>query len=738
MAEEPRFLLGFGERLTETIEAQGGGADKPFPYTFDEAKARIGPMLDSTVEAMRALPGDACPDGRAVVAVTLHPQFIAKSYFPAGLLRAVGLDAIGSRPTRVTPAKWTRKSAPVETETTDLFLAGPRESFYNWAEVLAGWSPSVRGGEDLRKLERIRIPHRLDRVRNIQSDGEVAYLEAVLHVPADAGTDILLGFQEFLERRGAKADMERRLVAGGLCFIPVTAPLAATEGLAEFSFLRVVRSVPRLRAMVPSVRMAFPSLSFKVVLPEGTVDPDLRVAIFDGGLPEGHGMEEWVRHHEVDVGPPMPEGLSHGAQVTSSLLFGPLREGSPVDPPVCTVDHYRVLDHESANDPFELYDVLRRITKVLKSRRYDFVNLSIGPCVPIEDDEVHTWTSVLDNLLSDGDCLVLSAVGNDGEKDWESGNARVQVPADSVNGLAVGAADRTGDGWARAPYSSIGPGRSPGLVKPDLLAFGGSSTEPFWTIDPEQPPLAVATAGTSFATPAALRVALGVRAHLGPTVSPLVIRALMVHGSEPGAHRRECGWGRIPNDLEPLVVCPAGLVRVVYQGKLEPSEYMRAQIPVPHDALRGRVTITATIAYASQVDPQDPGNYTRSGLDVVFRPHAEKFDRGSVYPDTASFFQLQDYSDEQDLRRDAHKWETTLHRTRSKNASSLKDPVFDIHYNARLAGANSRVPGPIRYAMVISLHAPKSPDVYNLVLQRYRNLLVPLRPRIELPIRTRT
>lgn len=65
------------------------------------------------------------------------------------------------------------------------------------------------------------------------------------------------------------------------------------------------------------------------------------------------------------------------------------------------------------------------------------------------------------------------AVGHNGEPDRLSGNAQIQVPADCVNALAAGATNHVDEGWARASYSAMGPGRSPRVVKPDLMAFGG-------------------------------------------------------------------------------------------------------------------------------------------------------------------------------------------------------------------------------------------------------------------------
>jgi hypothetical protein len=96
------------------------------------------------------------------------------------------------------------------------------------------------------------------------------------------------------------------------------------------------------------------------------------------------------------------------------------------------------------------------------SRQYQFINLSLGPDLPIEDTEVHAWTSVIDDLLSDGETLMTVAVGNNGEMDRESGNARIQVPSDCVNALAVGACDTVNETeWIRPAsiFSGWNPAR---------------------------------------------------------------------------------------------------------------------------------------------------------------------------------------------------------------------------------------------------------------------------------------
>ncbi|MDR1423865.1 MAG: S8 family serine peptidase [Azoarcus sp.] len=111
-----------------------------------------------------------------------------------------------------------------------------------------------------------------------------------------------------------------------------------------------------------------------------------------------------------------------------------------------------------------------------------------------------------------------------------SGNARVQVPSDCVNALAVGATNDIGEGWARASYSAIGPGRSPGVVKPDLMAFGGDGDKYFHVLSPGKTPSLAPQRGTSFASPYLLRNAVGIRAILGAALSPLAIKALLDQG----------------------------------------------------------------------------------------------------------------------------------------------------------------------------------------------------------------
>lgn len=733
------FLLARGERLTHRVIVKSGPPDKEAPYTFSQARRRLTPMLADVVQKLDVLPAAACPGDLAVATMTLNPEYIAKSYHPKELLRATGLEAVGSRPKRITPEQRSKGRAPVETVSTELFLMGTRRAFRRWSNEISAWSADHDGASQLPTIERVAAPTPVEKLIHVEDAGKRAVFEVVLHADEDAGEDFVIPhFQEYLKSIGINAPLERRFYAGGLSFVELEAPRAKMESVAAFAFVRAVRPMPPLRMLRPTIRTAGIS-SERIALPkEGPLDGAIRSAIFDGGLPLKHPLTKWATPIDAPgVGPRHETLLKHGVGVTSAFLFGHLQPNRPAPRPYSGVHHYRVVDSEPGQDPYELYEVLGRIQGVLTSRSYDFINISLGPELPIDDNEVHAWTAVLDDYLSHGKCLASIAVGNGGERDVALSANRLQVPADCVNALAIGAADTPDAGWMRAAYSSVGPGRSPGLIKPDLVSFGGSTARPFLVLGHKDPLKLEPTGGTSFAAPSVLRQGTGIRAHLGPSLSPLAIRALLVHCAEPAdIPHTEIGWGRVAEQLADIVTCADDTVRVVFEGTITASRYIRAPIPVPDEALEGMVKIKATLLYATEVDPHHPGNYTRAGLDVIFRPNKGNVREKATHAASKSFFgKNRPTVTEDELRHDAWKWENCLHGENSYRGRTLEEPAFDIHYNARLEGQDNSKKQELKYALIISVKARRVADLYSRIVRRYRGTLEALLPVIEIPVR---
>jgi hypothetical protein len=731
-----RFIIGKGELLTYDIDPPPIRPTKAHPYTLEQAQQILIPQIAAAAADLSMLPREACPMDIAVAKMQLHPAYISKSYFPRAILREAGLVSLGSRTIRLKPRDDTRKTAPAESDTTEMFVAGTRNAFGRFAALARQLDPETAAGDQFRRIENFYSMVPADRVKLIELVvGNV--FEVGLHLVPDHSSEVVRAlFSAYAATHQFKVHPKYEFPVGGMLFLAMEGPVENLAALAQFTLLRVVRPMPKVRSARPIARSN--ALAVSCTLPAAApLSNEPRVAILDGGLPDQHVLQRYVRRYNLSSpeAADVPDYLEHGLAVTSAFLFGPIEPGGTARRPFSPVDHYRVLDAESNHeDPYELYRTLAHIEEILLSRQYQFINLSLGPDLPYADSDVHAWTAVLDSMLSDGETLMTVAVGNNGERDVELALDRIQVPGDSVNALSIGAADRTGDGWARAAYSARGPGRSPGRRKPDAVSFGGCGKEYFHVIRPSSRPELAATMGTSFAAPYALRTAVGVRAILGNDVDPLTIKALMLHAVEEADVEDVdgLGWGRIADDVSKVITCRDGVARIIYQGTLRPGKFLRAPIPLPSGEIDGKVKITATFCYASPVDVEDAASYTKAGLTVRFRPHTGK--RQGKEAKSRSFFTTTTFRTEQEQRSDLGKWETVLHASDGFMGSSLSSPSFDIHYNAReggdLGGKHSEW---IRYALVVTVEAKKHLDLYEKILANHTQLKA-LEAKISLPI----
>jgi hypothetical protein len=737
MADRNNPLLGQGELLTGRVEIKTGGGPKHSPYTYEATRVRLQERLEAVRVGLNQLPEEACPDGVAVAVLTMHPRYISKSDYPAELLAAAGLRAVGTRARTVTPEKSGIKTAPKEAVTEELFVAGHRAAFGRLSERLKAMLANKDTVADhLTHIEDITPYVGSQKVKGLTAgDGNaVELLEVVLHTGAIP--DSVRRFEEFARLLGAEVLVSREHIYGDLAFVPVRIKASDVERLASYSLVRVARGMPTLRPI--DNPLARTNVPLNVTLPiEGPTDDSFRAVIFDGGLPAHTNLSTWVNYIEpAGLGPPNPAFQAHGLYVTGAFLFGALAAGDAAPRPFCAVDHVRVVDQSDDGSDLMYLNVLDRILTHLDDHGpYDFINISLGPRMAVDDDHPTPWTVALDTRLAGITSVCCVATGNDGELNEN----RVQPPSDGVNVCSVGASSSVGAAWARAPYSCIGPGRSPGLVKPDILGFGGSTGELFYALKNSTEVAGVS--GTSVACPVVLRTASGVRSKLGPVLNALALRALLIHHADPGAHTKtDVGWGNVPLDVDRLISSEDHEVCVVYQGFLPVGEHLRADIPLPSGPLKGEVVLRATLLIAPAVDPARPSNYTRSGLEVSFRPHSKRFTtyrktgKVSKHPKTIPFFSEKNmYSAaEFELRDDGQKWEPCRRHEHKFKPSQLDQPAFDIYYHHR--NLDGVAPTPIPYAMVVGLKAVEMPDLYNRVVRTYSHALVQLREQVNISI----
>jgi len=742
MANE-RYLLGYTQTLQRAEFATGPGG--PPPYSIERQRERLLPQLQALEIEAAAVPKPAAAGGQVVAVVRMNPQALSRSSVPDALLKKADWRLIGSRSAHVKPEGGRAATRSEPSLTTDLFIAATPEKLREALPLLMATDrirPNDPVTEDFCNLESVRLMSVDERVKGgiLETPDDV---EIVLHYEALRDSEWRAQFNRFARAAGVKLEPGLEFSSRGLLFIIATATRAAASELAKFTFLRAVRPLPQPRPLtVPKMLRA---TGPRAVLPtQAAVDPNVSIAIFDGGLPSNHPFGLWASaiepppHH--DIGAPIPDYQVHGLAVTSAALFGSIQPNQPAARPFGKVDHYRVLG-ANTGDKKGLFRSLQVIDEILAQRDYSFVSLSLGPPDPIEDDDVNAWTTLLDDHLGAGTTLACVAVGNNGTYP-EPDECRVMAPADSVNALGVGACDAPSGTWARCDYSAKGPGRSPGVVKPDVLHFGGTGSNPYLFAGPNGTVLQ--DTGTSFSTPGLIRIASGMRAHFGAKLPPMALKALVVHCAEADDNthpKLEVGWGRAQHAMQEMTICSPGCVRIIYAGKLTPGAVLRAPILVP-PGLNGLITIRATLCYSCQTDPNTPGDYTRAGLDITFRPDITKFSpdpktgRTPKNPDSDSFFKQHDHIVEEERRLRAQKWNTVMHDEKNKQTSKLNNPCFDLHYVAREPG-NSVTPSKapdIHYALAISLIQRKTTDLSEKVQQAFSTVVAPIEPVIDIEV----
>ncbi|NDO78946.1 S8 family serine peptidase [Kocuria indica] len=778
-ASRPLLVNGEALRL-DVIAPQGGGGDKHEPQTIEQAREILLPQVTATAEAVAQMPQGLRAKDRVYVEAKLLPNYLAASYFPGELLAHVGASPVGSR---ADVGRYVTKSKSVEAQTRRLIFTVTDDGLSRLQQLIAnggGNRTEQQAFSQIKELDEISLPRESDVLKapdpsetNAQSSTRKIW-EAVLHPrasrnglpePLDEET-LALWFSLIAEEEGVVYRDYIRHV-GGLTFMPVSLDAVQTGALARFNPLRVLRPMPAIRPRPrfgarSGQRLASPAVNQPVL-------SDISVAVFDGGVDTARASGNLfsIPTHDITPVPPNQGDLDHGTGVTGAVLYGLAGPGEQARTPPLPVESYRVLPAPHVPDDLEGYWVLDQIREKVENNGHRLVNLSLGPTLAVEDDmEPNRWTSELDQLAWEKDVLFVVAAGNDGEQDRQTGLHRVQVPADMVNGLAVGACDVPAPvrPWERAPYSSVGPGRHGARVQPLGVQFGGSESRMFNVVSADGSFLEAS--GTSFAAPVTTHALADLVTRL-PRVNSSVLRAFAVHFAErPWMHRKlrdEVGYGRHPLSFEELLNCAPHEAHVLYVDEIERSELLGYQVPVV-SPVKAKTKLQITLAYASPVDPTQPTEYTSASLELSLRPHHrrhsftapagldEKSRTLDFTSDEARNLMAQGWklsqepvnkslsagnkpgSSEAQLR-DSGKWETVRHHRVTLNPDEVEDPRLEVSYVARRAGALDNSPTKIPFALLISVvDESKQADVYNAVRAKFG----PLRPAQRAQTRLRT
>ncbi|MDR1308960.1 MAG: S8 family peptidase [Deltaproteobacteria bacterium] len=733
----PKIVFGEAIRLPEPDVAAGGAQgflaehrsftwEPPPGRTFDPDGLRMAlrdDLLAARAKAM-ALPGEAFPEGLVMLDLSLRRACLWPGRFPRLLFSELGLIELGSRHVRRLRRglDWA-PGPPGQSEFVSVYAVISLDGLEKAARLAAGLSEAST--RQLLALEALELEDAAAKLMPGVRMGLTHYEIVLQNVPGRAGPFPYDQFKAFAAGLGFEAQEEYRFVCCGVTVVPVKGPGPLLARLAEFSFVRQAGEIPRPRPFRPlrprsARRVAAPAddPGTAALAPAGSgpamavalPGPDLgladqRVIILDAGLPDGHPIGPWVKEYlRADpMAGDYPGGPGHGLAVASAFLFGSLGGdgGHGARPPFSPVTAMRVLDSFNAGgDDLAMLRVLGRIRDVLRTGRYRFANLSLGPERPVLDGRIHAWTAILDELACHFGLFLTVAAGNNGAEE----NPRIQVPADAVNVVSVGAIDSRGPLAGRAAYSATGPGRGSSPVKPDLAVFGGGPDDPFVVLDDDRDGGEAHGEGTSFAAPLLLGQAVGLLALSGQDLSNATIRALLVHAADRRGHGPdEVGWGVCPGAAE-VLAGRRGETRLVFQGTLPPGGHVLARLPAPGGG-SGRWTLRATLCFHSHVSIHDPLVYARTAISASLFPDLAGAGEDAWPPGRPEpFFDL-DGGEPDD---GASPLQVSLANVRSNGrtfeASGLPEPGFVV----RQIDLGAQPPAPVEYALVASL-APASP-----------------------------
>ena len=735
-----RQMFVYGERLrVDVVPPPTGGGPHYEPQTADEARELLLPRLQAVVAQVAQLPPEYRGE-RLYVETQLLPNYLAPSHFPAALLTEIGADAVGSR---AAPDVYRTQRREQETITRRLILAmddAALQRLRRLVESPARGRSQQTAFAEIRKLDDLAIRGPGEVVVRLPEDvsEEIAW-EAVLHpLTTSEGQSIALSdaaierWFQLVEGHGGQGHRNYVRRVGGLTFAPVTLRGSEALGVARFNPLRTLRPMPPIRPL-PTIFLR----AAATVTPPPLLDPIANspaVAVFDGGVDNRRTPSVLFPDADVDLTPETEDRnfVNHGTGVMGATLYGLVEAGMQAQRPPLPVTSYRVFPIPSTSGLDE-YWLLDRIRDVVSQGDHRIVNLSWGPDRAVEDSaEPDRWTSELDDLASELDVLFVIAAGNGGDRDRVTGLHRVQVPGDMVNGLAVGSCDAPppDSPWARADYSSLGPGRHGNRIQPTGVQFGGNATRRF--------PLLTANGelresqGTSFAAPLVSHALSYLTTRL-PQPGASVLRAFAVHFAERRNRRHlfeEIGYGRFPLSFDPLLECDADEAHVLFDDEIDDGGLLGYRIPVP-SGLVAPLDVRITLAYAAPIDATQPTEYTRVSLDLTLRPH--EYQHGFNPPKGSSGLkrEILDFrsaeagelmragwamsqepvtktlgsgprSPEIDLR-DQGKWETVRHHRVRLQPEEVDGPRIEVGYLARRNGRLVHESQPVRFALLVSI-----------------------------------
>lgn len=489
------------------------------------------------------------------------------------------------------------------------------------------------------------------------------------HVPSDevefadkklipCSEETLSQFCKVVANRGGMVHSDYIRNCGGLTFVPFTASVAVMQSLVSFNPVRQMSRVADV--VVPATvhqSNMLPASGFGES-PEAALST---VAILGPGFDEtAKGVPAAWKLEKLSPAQPSNGDVDAGTAMAFLVSHGYCTSLANLRPNPVAVTSYRVFP---APDTVAVpsYWVLDRIEEAVKRHVEAEGNpspvLMLGVVLAAEADQLgrpSLWSARLDELaLNHGVVFIVPVGDSDYLPGDDAGPGRLLCPADAVYAVSVGASAEPGQGkqssrlaqrefvssqrnapdrgeeeeptLIRAEYSRVGPGRSGAKVKPTISRFGGTKTDPVFSM--VSCDRSVEGWGTGLSAAATMHDVVRATDSFSPEFRrPEVVRAVVVQCVSSPSKRydgkgrfADVGFGEGGHLTERLIAQGNNEFSVMCSRELKGSQQWPVLVPVPK-GYQHSVILEATVAMAAPVDPAEAADYTCASLALQLRP----------------------------------------------------------------------------------------------------------------------
>ena len=377
---------------------------------------------------------------------------------------------------------------------------------------------------------------------------------------------------------------------------------------------------------VPEPDFSFERETVAERLPKPDGEP--LVGVIDTLFSEHAYFADWVEVHN-DLCLPLqrpltPKDYMHGTAVSSVIVDGP--SANPWLDDGCgrfRVRHFGVTGVGKMSR-FHLMKAVRDIVRNNPDIRV--WNLSLGAVYETQEDFISPEAAILDELQSE--CNVIFVVAATNSPDFVP--KRIGAPADTVNGISVGAVNRRGE---PAAYTRHGPALH-FFVKPDVACFGGEGADGVAVCNgaPSAINAGSTLSGTSFAAPWIARKLAYLIGRMGlsrETAKALLIDSAVGWEPYPNPEWQRLGYGCVPVRIEDILKTAPDEIRFVIHTKAKAFRTSNYSLPVPRNREgKFNYSVRATVCYFPHCCREQGVDYTTTELDVRFgRVTGSKSDR---------------------------------------------------------------------------------------------------------------